>query len=70
MLIIFPYKKHESQNETYVANVKSLACNSYKLTKQQVFTRRDLCTIWDTISEYMSRKGAPLNVQCKDNIRE
>ena len=70
MLIIIPYKKHESQNETYVANVKSLVCNFYKLMKQQVFTRRDLCTIWNAISEYMSRKGASLNVQGKDNIRE
>ena len=69
----FHTKRHQSHHKMkhiYIANVKSFVCHSCKLGKQQVFTHRDLCTIWNAISEYMSRKGAPLNVQGKDNIRE
>ena len=43
----------------------------YKLMKQQVFnSHQDLCTIWNVISENMSRKGAPLHIQGKYNIKE
>ena len=67
----FHTKNINHDNKTYIVNVKCLVSHSYKLVKQQVFnSHQDLCTIWNAISENMSKKEGPLHVQGEDNIGE